>query len=265
MKVSKLIVNCLALAALAVGVTACGKGNADKEGKSDVNTNLSFESFQFDYVAQADTTDSVEGAKFIHLKSEGVLPRDLGSANIKTLRDSLLAMSGVTFTGEDSVDPKLPEGYSLTDAMPDSVDSCDEDYSRISLALVNPRIAVFEVSVYDYPYHAAHGMTTESYLNYDLTAGRILGLQDLLVKGYEKKLAELVRADVKAMNVSLLGNLSDMQPSAQFAMTSNGLMFSYNPYEIAPYSEGVVKVEVSLDQLVEANLLSPLGKSLFNL
>ena len=45
-------------------------------------------------------------------------------------------------------------------------------------------------------------------------------------------------------------------------MPSPGITFSYDPYDIAPYSEGVVSVPVSIGDLVSAELLSPEGEYL---
>ncbi len=44
---------------------------------------------------------------------------------------------------------------------------------------------------------------------------------------------------------------------AQFGLTSKGIIFSYDPYQIAPYSEGTIQVELSAGEL--SDILSPHG------
>ena len=43
-------------------------------------------------------------------------------------------------------------------------------------------------------------------------------------------------------------------------MDEDGLTFVYNPYEIGPYSEGVIEVTVKADEMLP--LLTPYGKQI---
>lgn len=45
--------------------------------------------------------------------------------------------------------------------------------------------------------------------------------------------------------------VSQVELPEQFGLTSKGIIFSYDPYMIAPYSEGTIQVELSAGELTD--------------
>ena len=122
---------------------------------------------------------------------------------------------------------------------------------------------MFDVVTETYDCMAAHGMTNEQVVNYDINHGGIMNLQDLIVPHGETSVTLLLRDNLKLMDIPLLDDLEQVQLSKTFSITSDGLLFIYQPYEIAPYSQGIVRVLVPLGDLMEQNLLTDHGRYAF--
>lgn len=110
-------------------------------------------------------------------------------------------------------------------------------------------------------YGSTHPETVYSAINYDLVTGLPLALGDILSESISAEaLQDLILSFLKENEKSL--NLFDdytetvnthfssgtIQNSWYF--TNNGLCFYFVPYEIAPYSKGVVTAEIPYAQLV---------------
>lgn len=107
----------------------------------------------------------------------------------------------------------------------------------------------------------AHGMLQNTIVNIDKKSGEILTLEDLIRGDAEKKLSEIITNHV-AKNKGLDESASlkkagffnkTLPPASNFAVTPYGLLFVYNPYEIAPYSMGIITVfipEKELDDIL---------------
>ena len=244
-------------------LAACG----GKKGNEEVGTSgkiLKFESYTYDMVARC-TDDSAEyapGWNLVRFSGEGVLPSDIGDNDIRILRDSLMKLSHIVYEDEYSPAPNLPEGMVVTELNPDTTQACGYVYNTMSATMVNPRVVVFENTRDTYPCRAAHGMSSVSYVNYNVDKGRIVRLDYLFNNGYKAKLLKLIRDQVTSDGVTLVDGMEAVGISPQFAITSDGLKFSYDPYEIAPYSEGVVSVKIPVENLIDAGILNENGRSL---
>lgn len=104
----------------------------------------------------------------------------------------------------------------------------------------------------------AHGNSRVEYRSYDPKTGRRYGLGDWLKKGYEKPLQELgEKAFRKARGLSSGDNLNDFgftfedgfKLNDNYAATPQGLVFYYNPYEIASYADGPTELAIPYSEL----------------
>jgi len=261
MKMNYLGITALALV-LSCGAYSCGSSgkNEKKDTENEtVTRDLKFESYTFDMMGKYIGSDSLisPDEAYVKFTSQGVLPRDLGDAAIKTLRDSLMSLVGIVDGDEGKPVPALPDSMEVVTVSGDSLDDTGYEYSTLSATLVTPRVVVWEAYRESYMWHAAHGNLSMSYLNYSLEDARILSLSDLMNPGYEKKLTEQIREKIKEEGISLLCDLNEVEIPKQFAITSTGILFSYDPYDIAPYSEGVVTVDLPMGDIVD--ILSPKG------
>lgn len=252
------------LGILAIGFLLLVGACASKEGKGKqqeetVVENLSFESYRFEKIGEFEDSDSLapDGERFVRFISEGVLPRDLGKGGAGVLRDSLMRMARLVSDDEGKPGPLMPDSMFLAYSIPDSIINCGFIYTSLSTTLLTPRVVVWEIEKETYAYHAAHANRAVGYVNYNLTNGKIISLPDLMKPGYEAKLTELVREKVKEEDLYLLVQPEDITLPSAFAITSDGILFSFNPYAIAPYAAGIIKIDLSLDEIYD--LLSKEG------
>ena len=244
----------------AVSFIACGSKDAKKVGKiSDESRDIQFESYTFDLVGEYYGEDSIStpGGRLTRFTGDGVLPQDIGNMDIHNLRETLIKMAGIRFT-DGSAEPVLPDSTRITDLIASDTVACGEYISRLSTTLVTPRAIVWENECYAYACMAAHGNSSTKFLNFCLTDGKIISLADLLKPGYEKELQTLIQKKLSDSGHELLVPLKDVKIPEEFGLTSKGLIFSYDPYQIAPYSEGTIQVELSDNYIW--NLLSSHGK-----
>jgi hypothetical protein len=100
----------------------------------------------------------------------------------------------------------------------------------------------------------AHPLQTAQYATFSRYTGQKLALEDLMVPGFEDRLA--VMAELRFREVRKLATTEDLMKagftfpdgrfriSRNYGVTEKGLVFYYNPYEIAPYSAGPTEVLV---------------------
>lgn len=90
----------------------------------------------------------------------------------------------------------------------------------------------------------AHGLETEDFYVADLNTGKIIGLNDVFTDGYERELAAMITQKFKNLNSLKTGQqltkagffTDEVKPNDNFYLTSEGIGFFYNHYEIAPYA-----------------------------
>ncbi len=92
----------------------------------------------------------------------------------------------------------------------------------------------------------AHGLETHDFTVVSIETGKTLLLNDLFIPGFEAQLTQLLTRKLKVMvGINYTEKLSDngffvddIVPNTNFYLTSNGIGFVYNHYEIAPYLNG---------------------------
>ena len=104
----------------------------------------------------------------------------------------------------------------------------------------------------------AHGNSRIDYRSYDPKTGKRYTLGDWLKKGYEKPLQDLgEKAFRKARDLPAEGDLNDFgftfnqgfQLNDNYAATPKGLLFYFNPYEIASYADGPTELIIPYSEL----------------
>ncbi len=117
----------------------------------------------------------------------------------------------------------------------------------------------------DYLYMGgAHGSSASSYYNYDLRSGKKITLKDLLVAGFEKSLNPLAEKYFRVQNEIPPGKSLEEEGyfwgeafslTDNFALQPDGILFEYNPYEIAAYYRGTSQVLIPYSAI--KNLIKP--------
>jgi hypothetical protein len=120
----------------------------------------------------------------------------------------------------------------------------------------------------------AHPFSGQRYAVFDVNTGKQLTLKDLLVAGYEERL-NTAGEQAFRQERGLGANASLEEAGFWFANNAfkvntnmgvfgNGLVFNFNPYEIAPYAMGPTEFTVAYDEINElipdSSLLAALAR-----
>lgn len=113
-------------------------------------------------------------------------------------------------------------------------------------------------AVIDYYEGGAHGINQRFIMNFDSQTGKQLQLADVFVPGFESRLTErllnvlMEKTDAKSIDeLHEKGYLysMDMFVPENFILDDDAVTFVFNPYEIAPYTEGIIELEIDNDEL----------------
>lgn len=202
-----------------------------------------------------------------------VWPEKIGRQDFDALRDSLLALT-FGHTDQSDFDNAAKAFFSAgINELKHDVDSTltfqqvtydaaneapHHNFSAIAtdVTLLTPKLLVIQAYNYHYYYGQAHGMNTMRYLNYSIADHKLLNTRNMFKPGNEKAILDLINVSAKK-HYPDEGALSP-DPIAwfdEFQITENDIVFVYQPYDVAPYSTGVVRVPVNRYDL--ARFLTP--------
>lgn len=114
----------------------------------------------------------------------------------------------------------------------------------------------------------AHGLSTLTYINFDMKTGRKITEDDLFSTGFVSKLSEIIKARIieqstEDKDIKPILNLEStdywieaIKPNGNFYITDESINYVFNPYEIAPYYMGQTEVIIPfirLSGLLKAN------------
>jgi hypothetical protein len=116
-------------------------------------------------------------------------------------------------------------------------------YGDFSIEYFKKDLLVLELSGYNYPFGAAHGMPTLIYVHVGLKDGRIYSLSELFKKNsnYVKVLSSIIEKQIKAQGPDSdvwLDQYKGIKKDQPFFISENMLNIYFYPYEIAPYAAG---------------------------
>ncbi|MDR3123578.1 MAG: RsiV family protein [Treponema sp.] len=120
----------------------------------------------------------------------------------------------------------------------------------------NSRLAVISRE-WEYYTGGAHGMRSKDYYVFSLEDKRLLALNDILRDEAKPALGDLVEAELRKQ-----AGIPDWIPLSEqgffensveklddFFLQPQGLGFQWDPYEIAPYSAGLIEIVIPYDKL----------------
>ena len=114
----------------------------------------------------------------------------------------------------------------------------------------------------------AHGLSTLTYINFDMKTGRKITEDDLFLTGFVSTLSEILKVriveqSVEDKDIKPILNLEStdywveaIKPNGNFYITDESINYVFNPYEIAPYYMGQTEVVIPfirLSGLLKAN------------
>lgn len=206
--------------------------------------------------------------------TEGITP-----TNLFKMSDMLMSITGVSYDVEGYPSPSsmtdyeggrwAPANESNTAAVKKLLDSNDVNITYM-LWSEQPQIKplyhdkdVLSMLACNYVYTGGnHGMYYEYCVNYSLKNQQFVYLKDILPgldtpQGknlYSEKLVPILTAKAKKVvgsdpDAPLDLLVDEVEPTGNFAFTKDGIVFRYQPYEIAPWAAGVVEVPLTYKEI----------------
>lgn len=130
-------------------------------------------------------------------------------------------------------------------------------YNTNKIMFQNDSLLSYAVEYSDYT-GGAHGSHRITYTNVDLGELVTVSEEDIFLPNYKKQLTEIiinrlmaqhnVTAPDSLINIGFF-NLEEVFPNNNFWLSDKGIHYSYNQYEIAPYSMGVIDVDIPYEDL----------------
>lgn len=144
-----------------------------------------------------------------------------------------------------------------TDDEPEGMGSTVSEGFRVN-AFVGPILSIAN-DFYAYFSGAAHGNYGSDSYNFDMRTGARLMPKDLFVEGYEPGMSELIKErmmevygeDFEYFSYDGIGEEQD------YDLYADSLSVYFDPYEIAPYAAGQIRVSLSYDKIKD--LIRPDG------
>lgn len=145
----------------------------------------------------------------------------------------------------------------------------EEIYDHAECTIDNAQICNFETHVkgwvlyYDsnilsyqrelYTYAGgAHGMNTKTNYVFDIKTGKRLTEEDIFGQGFERKIGKLLDEKANTLRSKSILPTEDefyndwyIEPNGNFALTDSSIIYTFNPYEIAPYCFGIIDIEIA--------------------
>lgn len=208
-------------------------------------------------------------------------PERFGTADLTQLKDSL-----VCFAYGDSA--KLPIEGAMREFLNDvsvigdvkssePVDTIPDSYDRTQAYFGNVNASIMELDEEMVTYQVttstflggAHPMTGIRPFTYDLRSGQVLNVNNMFKPEYQDSIMPIIinalarQLDADPMNLDAAGIFSSQltYPGKPY-IANNMLYFHYNPYDIAPYSSGMIDVAVYPYEV--AKMLNPEVRELFD-
>lgn len=111
--------------------------------------------------------------------------------------------------------------------------------------------ATYQVFTYSYT-GGAHGMSDTRTYVFDLKNGDVMEESDFFKEDYMPLLSSLLTSHArdKAENPdNMVLFVSEIEPNGNFEVADEGITYIYNPYDIAPYSEGTIRITIPWKEL----------------
>ena len=131
--------------------------------------------------------------------------------------------------------------------------------NRNKILFQNDSLLSYAVEYSDYE-GGAHGSYRVLYTNIDLNRLNTISEEDLFVPDYFKPLTDIILHRLMdqynaitpdALLLNGFFTIEDIVPNNNFWINDEGLHYSYNQYEIAPYAMGVIDVTVPYSDLTD--------------
>ncbi len=143
----------------------------------------------------------------------------------------------------------------------DTITSYDLINNELSLQGVaiylDEKILSYSYERYSY-FGGNNGNSTRFFLNFNLQNAEPIKEKDIFKHGYQASLTQLIKEQIVEDNANIesVADLSELnyfedkiKPNNNFYLTAEGLVYVYNPYDIASYGIGQIEVLIPFKKL----------------
>ncbi|MCM1036160.1 MAG: RsiV family protein [Bacteroides sp.] len=267
----------LAILATAALATGCARqsDSGSAAGTNDTRIELKTLTGSYTYRLTGSAADFMRDSDITCFDSAAVvMPEHIGGRDIKPLRDSILRLAFDTIASPaDAMQAYFKREAAKSGYTPAAVPaSASAEAAAEGLLLIDgsvisltPGWLTYCVTTAVSEPGAAHGLTTKRYLNYSIIDGNLVTLSTLFTPAGLAALPELIAKQAQRMRPVLGDTSIDALPAdGNFLVASDGtIIFAYQPYEVASYAQGEIRVPFYPYQL--SDLLTPAGLRLFHL
>lgn len=272
MRLKHTLISLGAAAIATAALNSCGNSGAPAE-----NNGISFATLHAGKIFKLENTARIFDTENDIAYQDSVvivMPESIYGHDISALKDSIIkaAFDTVTTDFDAAINHCFKNivddlGYQYTEGN-DSTPRNDID----GLSLINgdvfnmsANVLTYRVSNYAYTPGAAHGLTSTTYITYDMTAGKIMNLGDIFTAEGLAKLPELLKNRANELKSSIgPTEISDLPSQDNYYVSPDGeIVFVYQPYEVASYAQGAIAIPFYPYQLSE--YMTPEGLKFFNL
>ena len=115
----------------------------------------------------------------------------------------------------------------------------------------------FMTSVYSFE-GGAHGLSGKYYTCVDLETGKKVAFNDVFAKDSEEALTDIIRRKIAEQPQDFDYFDTEIKPSDNFYFDNDGIIFVYNPCEIAPCFTKIIEIYVPFNEIAPFILLKRL-------
>lgn len=235
-----------------------------------------------DFATRADSVsflipDYAGDTAYIASRYSVVWPEKIGQQDFDALKDSLVNITFGT-TGTNTFDQGVAafKQRPITDMGADSMKlepalydvAVESPYASLNqvestVSLLTPDVLVIDVAYYGYITRAAHGMQTLNFLNYSIKEHTLLNAANFFKPDATEAISAMIakEAQEKYSEPALFSDA--VFGINNFRITEDSIEFVYQPYEVGPYSSGIITVPISTYALQD--YLTPLAISTLGL
>ena len=188
-------------------------------------------------------------------RQDSIIPLDSQNAVVeqkyKPNKDYLVYYPQIT--GKSTINHRL-KGLARVKEIPANTQLESNYIGDYEITFYKKNLLVIEITGYDYPFGAAHGMPIKEYAHIDLKSDRMYELKDLFVTGsdYVKVISDNIGNQIKnnkKYSYLFPDAFKGIDANQPFYISQDGINIYFSPYEIAPYAAGFPTFMIPFDEL----------------
>jgi hypothetical protein len=173
----------------------------------------------------------------------------LNDEKVASLINSKIVKSITSGFGENSGNSSVRTYMNSIKSITSVEDGAMQEEQRCELLHNSNKLLSLDLFYESFMYGAAHGIAGVTSLNFDLQTGSKVGLKDVFVQGYERKIFPIVKRNLFKDYGS--EGWEDFKLTDNVSIGKNGVSFNYKQYEIGSYAMGAPSVLVKWSEIKE--------------